>query len=225
MIDDGQSNEALRLLPSHFLIANNKTADMIPVCDNLVNGTWSNMSDSNVTYSVNCLEHAPQLTDSAYIKAIVLAVMTALSLVANAATIYSITKNRRKRQSCTAIYTLILHLSVADLLVTVFCIGGEALWSYTVAWMWGNAACKIFKFLQMWSLYLSTFILVLIGIDRFVAVRYPMKSLNTAQRCTRLVIFTWLLSFVLSIPQVSDFSLILTYKESRYYILRNNFSP
>ncbi|XP_046736312.1 gonadotropin-releasing hormone receptor [Diprion similis] len=210
------SKEMLKLIPSHFISANESTI-MLPPCDNIGNGTfeehqhdWVNVTNFNASGAVgsmyvNCLEHSPQLTYNAYVKAVVLAVMAALSLLANAATIYSITKNRRKRQSCTAIYTLILHLSVADLLVTVFCIAGEALWSYTVAWIWGNAACKIFKFLQMWSLYLSTFVLVLIGVDRFVAVRYPMKRLNTAQRCSRLVLFTWVISFVLSIPQLVIF--------------------
>lgn len=112
--------------------------------------------------------------------------------------------------SCSAIYTLILHLSVADLLVTIFCIGGESLWSYAVAWIWGNVACKVFKFLQMFSLYLSTFILVLIGVDRFVAVRYPMKSLNTSQRCKCLLMLTWILSIILSIPQVRNHLPFLT---------------
>ncbi|RZF36172.1 hypothetical protein LSTR_LSTR016268 [Laodelphax striatellus] len=53
----------------------------------------------------------------------------------------------------------------------------------------------------MFSLYLSTFILVLIGLDRFLAVRYPMRSLSTAKRCTKLVAGAWLLSFLLSLPQ------------------------
>lgn len=152
--------------------------------------------------NVTCLEHAPNLTKAIYLKVIVLAVMSVLSLVGNLATIYSITKNRRKQRGCSAIYTLILHLSVADLLVTVFCLAGEAIWSYNVAWLWGNAACKIFKFLQMFSLYLSTFVLVLIGVDRFVAVRYPMKGLNTSQKCSRFVLLAWLLSLVLATPQV-----------------------
>lgn len=158
--------------------------------------------------NVTCLEHAPNLTKAIYLKVIVLAVMSVLSLVGNLATIYSITKNRRKQRGCSAIYTLILHLSVADLLVTVFCLTGEAIWSYNVAWLWGNAACKIFKFLQMFSLYLSTFVLVLIGVDRFVAVRYPMKGLNTSQKCSRFVLLAWLLSLVLATPQVRRFCLM-----------------
>jgi len=162
-------------------------------------------TEKNVTY----LEHAPKLTSAIYLKVIVLAIISVLSLIGNLATIYSITKNRRKQRGCSTIYTLILHLSVADLLVTVFCIAGEAIWSYNVEWLWGNAACKIFKFLQMFCLYLSTFILVLIGVDRFVAVRYPMKGLNTSQNCSRFVLFTWMLSFVLATPQVRPYILQL----------------
>ncbi|XP_011307240.1 gonadotropin-releasing hormone receptor isoform X2 [Fopius arisanus] len=157
-------------------------------------------TDESMTNPV-CLTHAPTLTNGAYIKAIVLGVMGVFSLMANSATILSITKNRRKHHGCSAVYTLILHLSVADLFVSVFCLVGDATWSYTVDWPWGNVPCKLFKFLQMFSLYLSTFVLVLIGVDRFIAVRYPMKSLNTAQRCNRLVLSMWILAFVLSIPQ------------------------
>ncbi|XP_043277664.1 gonadotropin-releasing hormone receptor [Venturia canescens] len=192
------------------------TSMLLPPCDNATLdwstndlGTQQPLSAivtvSDVLTNVNCLQHAPKLTHGAYLKAIILGVMAVLSLIGNAATIWSITKNRRKRHGCSAIYILILHLSIADLLVTVFCIGGEAIWSYTVAWLLDNVTCKLFKFLQMFSLYLSTFVLVLIGVDRFIAVRYPMRSLNTSQRCNRLISYTWILSFVLSIPQLVIF--------------------
>jgi 7 transmembrane receptor (rhodopsin family) len=126
------------------------------------------------------LEQAPQLTDKVVLKVIVLSIMGFFSLVGNIATIWSIEKNRASRRalrhSCSAIYALICHLSVADILVTFFCIIGEALWSYTVQWLAGDAACKLVKIFQMFALYLSTNVLVLIGIDRWVAVKYPMKS-------------------------------------------------
>lgn len=133
------------------------------------------------------LEHAPQLTDRVIGKVIVLSLMGFFSLLGNIATIWNIEKNRASRRalrhSCSAIYALILHLSIADILVTFFCIIGEALWSYTVQWMAGEAACKLVKIFQMFALYLSTNVLVLIGIDRWVAVKYPMKSkfLNTSR--------------------------------------------
>ncbi|XP_011634909.1 gonadotropin-releasing hormone receptor isoform X1 [Pogonomyrmex barbatus] len=184
----------------------------LPVCDNLTNFGQDVFAERTAEFLYNsnnatCLKHAPTLTQAVFLKVIVLAVISVLSLIGNLATIYSIIKNRRKNHGST-IYTLILHLSVADLLVSIFCLAGDAIWSYNVAWLWGNVACKIFKFLQVFSLYLSTFVLVLIGVDRFVAVRYPMKGLNSSQKCSRFVLLTWVLSFVLAIPQIVVFHVV-----------------
>ncbi|XP_047506526.1 gonadotropin-releasing hormone receptor isoform X1 [Pieris napi] len=158
---------------------------------------------------IMCLEHAPILTKSTVIRASILSVMALLSFAGNFATMISVQRGkrgrRRTRPSWTAIYSLIFQLSIADLLVTVFCIAGEAGWSFSVQWYAGNVGCKLFKFLQMFSLYLSTFILVLIGVDRWLAVKYPMKSMATATRSTKLVIIAWILSFLFSLPQTVVF--------------------
>ncbi|XP_055546546.1 gonadotropin-releasing hormone receptor [Wyeomyia smithii] len=152
-----------------------------------------------------CLPHAPALSKSAIIRVIVLSAMAFVSLLGNIATMCSIQRDRKTRRlarhNWSAIYSLIFHLSIADLLVTGFCMIGEAAWSYTVEWMAGMVACKLFKLLQMFSLYLSTYVLVLVGVDRWVAVKYPMKSLNTARRCHRYLLGAYSLSFLLSIPQ------------------------
>ena len=151
------------------------------------------------------LRNAPQFTSVSLFKVYVLSIMGVVSLIGNLATIWNIQKSlttRHARHSWSAIYFLILHLSIADLLVTVFCIFGEAWWIYTVEWIAGELSCKLVKLFQMFSLYLSTYVLVLIGVDRWVAVKYPMKSLNTAKRCHRLVICAYVTSFVLSVPQV-----------------------
>ncbi|XP_063830042.1 gonadotropin-releasing hormone receptor [Ostrinia nubilalis] len=156
-----------------------------------------------------CSEHAPVLTKSTVIRASILSAMAVLSLFGNLATIISLKRGKRSRgrarPSWTAIYSLIFQLSIADVLVTIFCIAGEAAWSFAVQWYAGNIACKLFKFLQMFALYLSTFILVLIGVDRWLAVKYPMKSMATATRSGKLVIIAWVLSFLLSIPQAVVF--------------------
>lgn len=153
----------------------------------------SNLTELQLTqinlssFGCSTLEHAPTLTDKILLKVVVLSLMGLISLIGNVATIWNIQKNRATRRalrhSCSAIYALILHLSIADILVTFFCIIGEALWSYTVQWLAGDAACKLVKISQMFALYLSTNVLVLIGIDRWVAVKYPMKSkfLNTSR--------------------------------------------
>lgn len=154
------------------------------------------------------LMHAPEFTEAALVRVYVLTILGVISLIGNLATIWNIRKTkatrRASRHTWSAIHFLILHLSIADLLVTVFCIFGEAAWNYTVEWVAGELACKLVKFLQMFSLYLSTYVLVLIGIDRWIAVKYPMKSLNMAKRCHRLLLSAYFISLILSSPQVSD---------------------
>lgn len=153
------------------------------------------------------LEHAPQLSKSSMIKVYVLSIMALFSLLGNVLTMWNIYKTRiarrNSRHSWSAIYSLIFHLSIADVLVTGFCIIGEAAWCYTVQWLANEWTCKLVKLFQMFSLYLSTYVLVLIGVDRWIAVKYPMKSLNMAKRCYRLLGGTYILSFILSLPQVS----------------------
>uniref|UniRef100_A0A182VWK1 G-protein coupled receptors family 1 profile domain-containing protein n=1 Tax=Anopheles minimus TaxID=112268 RepID=A0A182VWK1_9DIPT len=157
---------------------------------------------------LSCHDHAPTLSKSGVIRVIVLSAMAIVSLLGNFATMWNIQKNRKSRRvtrhNWSAIYSLIFHLSIADVLVTGFCLIGEAAWYYTVDWVAGNILCKLFKLCQMFSLYLSTYVLVLVGVDRWVAVKYPMKSLNTARRCHRFLFVAYLLSFLLSIPQFSD---------------------
>lgn len=172
--------------------AMNLTTDVL--CTDLEANLTELQKDQIDWVAIGCtghLLHAPTLTDKVVVKVIVLSLMGLVSLVGNIATIWNIQKNRATRRalrhSCSAIYALILHLSVADILVTFCCIIGEAVWSYTVQWMAGDAACKLVKIFQMFALYLSTNVLVLIGIDRWVAVKYPMKSkfLNTSRFVVR----------------------------------------
>lgn len=178
--------------------------------------THSRLNSSSLGHTNNLAEqvpehvmdHAPQLSRSGLLKVYVLAVMALFSLLGNLLTIWNIYKTRitrrNSRHTWSAIYSLMFHLSIADVLVTGFCLIGEAAWCYTVQWLANELTCKLVKLFQMFSLYLSTYVLVLIGVDRWIAVKYPMKSLNMAKRCHRLLGGTYILSLVLSLPQVSE---------------------
>ncbi|XP_011179652.1 gonadotropin-releasing hormone receptor [Zeugodacus cucurbitae] len=162
---------------------------------------------SNVVYDT----HAPEFSTGTLVKVWVLAVMATASLFGNMLTMWNIYKTRFKRRSLrnswNAIYSLLFHLSIADLLVTGFCIIGEAAWAYTVQWRGGDLLCKTFKLFQMFSLYLSTYVMVLIGVDRWFAVKFPMRSLYMTKRCYQFLGIVYISSFILSIPQFFIFHL------------------
>ncbi|KAK3799053.1 hypothetical protein RRG08_051336 [Elysia crispata] len=57
--------------------------------------------------------------------------------------------------------------------------------------------------LSAFALYLSTYITVVISLDRCVAILDPMRRNGAAQRVKIMVCFAWILSALFSIPQVS----------------------
>jgi hypothetical protein len=149
------------------------------------------------------LVSAPTLTNGAIRRSIILAIMVAFSFIGNSVAIVSICSTRRQTRS--TVYTLLQHLAFADLLVTFFCLIPEAVWTATVSWNAGNCACKLIKFLQNFSLNLSTYVLVVIGIDRYKAVQHPMQKRSRTNMCFWGVISAWILAAFVSSPQVSLF--------------------
>lgn len=72
----------------------------------------------------------------------ILLMMAVLSSIGNSWTIRNIKRSRvaskLSAKNYTAIYLLIFHLCVADLLVTIFCMIGDAIWALTVQWLAGE---------------------------------------------------------------------------------------
>ncbi|KAG8183347.1 hypothetical protein JTE90_013038 [Oedothorax gibbosus] len=160
--------------------------------------------DDNTCNATSCT-HAPSFQPSTLIKGVVLCVIATMSFVANVATLASILRKQRRQQATSTIYLLMCQLTAADLLVTLFCILAEALWTLTVQWRGGWVLCKLVKFAQMFSLYLSTYVLVLIGFDRLWAIRYPMRRQSARVNVKRGIVLIWVLSGLFSMPQVAIF--------------------
>ena len=103
------------------------TTTFISYTDNYF--TRNGSGDYNITTNDTFLENAPTLTKSSLIRVTILTGMAVISLLGNIATMWSIQKNRASRRlarhNWSAIYSLIFHLSIADVLVTGFCIIGE----------------------------------------------------------------------------------------------------
>ncbi|GIX71783.1 gonadotropin-releasing hormone receptor [Caerostris darwini] len=144
--------------------------------------------------------HAPQFENSTLIKGLILSSIAVFSFVGNVSTLVSIIKIGRLGSS--TVYMLLSQLAIADLLVTLFCILAEGLWTLSVEWYGGNLMCKMVKFMQMFALYLSTFVLVLIGFDRLCAVRFPMHRAHAKKHVRRGIACIWILSGIFSTPQV-----------------------
>ncbi|XP_055942066.1 gonadotropin-releasing hormone receptor-like [Argiope bruennichi] len=171
-----------------------------------LNFSLEDQNCSNSSDLSNKLLHAPQFGSSTLIKGLILSTIAVFSFIGNVSTLVSILRTRRIGSS--TVYLLLAHLAIADLLVTLFCILTEGLWTLTVEWYGSNLMCKVVKFMQMFSLYLSTFVLVLIGFDRLSAVRFPMHRAHAKQHVRRGMACIWLISAIFSFPQMFIFSVM-----------------
>lgn len=152
----------------------------------------------------------PQFDEMSLVKTTILGVMFLIAFAGNAFTITQLLclgSNGARPVQKSNINLLIFHLAVSDLVVAFFCNVTDAVWSSTVQWYAGNWGCKILKYVQLFGLYQSTYITVVIGLDRAMAVLFPLGH-NSKARVRTMIATSYVLSAVLSLPQVSssDFS-------------------
>lgn len=105
-----------------------------------------------------------------------------------------------KQRSHTVV--LILHLAIADLLVLITL----PLWIYSLAhsWVFGEASCKAMVFMINACMYSSVFLITLMSVERFVAVRYPFASADWKRKkaLSKVLLALWTAAFLFSIPVI-----------------------
>ncbi|XP_018522179.1 leukotriene B4 receptor 1 [Lates calcarifer] len=105
-----------------------------------------------------------------------------------------------KQRSHTVV--LILHLAAADLLVLITL----PLWIYSLAhsWVFGEASCKAMVYMINACMYSSVFLITLMSVERFVAVRYPFASADWKRKnaLNKLLLTLWIAAFLFSIPVI-----------------------
>ncbi|XP_067855249.1 vasopressin V2 receptor-like [Heptranchias perlo] len=113
---------------------------------------------------------------------------------------------KRKRNSRTRLY--LCHLCTADLVVTFFQVLPQLLWEVTDTFMAPNAVCKTVKYLQIVGMFASTYLLVVMTLDRYQAICKPMTSITKSSLQRHLAVgLAWALSLIFSVPQIFIFSM------------------
>ena len=108
---------------------------------------------------------------------------------------------------------LIVNMAISDLLLPIFAIPPEILTLHTGSWLiggsLGQALCKLVHFLTDVSTAVSIQSLVLIAVDRFGAVVYPLRSpLISSKLCPFFILATWIVAMAIQSPELVAFKLI-----------------
>ncbi|KFO55051.1 Vasopressin V1b receptor, partial [Corvus brachyrhynchos] len=135
----------------------------------------------------------------------VLGTILAVATVGNLGVLLAMYRLRRKMSR---MHLFILHLGLTDLGVALFQVLPQLLWKVTYRFLGPDALCRAIKYLQVLSMFASTYMLMVMTLDRYLAVCHPLQSLQQPSRQAYTMIgATWLLSCLLSLPQVFIFSL------------------
>jgi len=112
------------------------------------------------------------------------------------------TKTMRKR-----INFFIVNMAMSDLLVPTFVIPWEIQRLYTNSWLiggslaFGDVLCKLVLFLPYVSFAVSVQSLVLLTVDRFGAVVYPLRTpLISSRLCPFFILVTWIVASAFLFP-------------------------
>lgn len=95
---------------------------------------------------------------------------------------------------------LILNLSLADLLFICFCIPFTGA-DYSLSWWpFGEFWCKTVQYLIICTAYISIYTLVLMSLDRFLAVLFPVSRLRSERNTIVSIFVIWVIVLVTCLP-------------------------
>lgn len=97
---------------------------------------------------------------------------------------------------------LIVNLATADLMFVIFCVPFTGVDYVLNRWPFGNLWCRTVQYLIVVTAYASIYTLVLMSVDRFLAVVHPIRSrMLRTEHFTKIAIFTlWAVVLTISMP-------------------------
>ncbi|XP_052784987.1 allatostatin-A receptor-like [Mya arenaria] len=106
---------------------------------------------------------------------IIFGLIVALGLLGNLLVIVVILMNQQMRSTTNI---LILNLAIADLCFIIFCVPFTGTGYVLPQWPFGRIWCKIVQFLIYVCAYASVYTLVMMSLDRYLAVVHPIYSMS-----------------------------------------------
>lgn len=147
---------------------------------------YTNYSDDNVTLP----RFEKGMSSEVQVGLTFLYTLTILaSLLGNISVILVFTCGRRCKNN---LFGFLLNLAVADIIMAVFCMPFTFSKMLLHWWIYSEALCPIVLFLQIVSVSSSIYTQLAIGIDRFLAIRWPLKPQWTRLQRVLVVCGVWL---------------------------------
>ncbi|KAK9516383.1 hypothetical protein VZT92_024317 [Zoarces viviparus] len=159
----------------------------------------------NNTVHANGSDPFARNEEVAQIEILVLTITFVVAVIGNVSVLLAMYNTKKKMSR---MHLFIKHLSLADLVVAFFQVLPQLCWKITFRFYGPDFLCRIVKHLQVMGMFASTYMMVMMTLDRYIAICHPLKTLlQPTQRSYIMIISTWMCSLLLSTPQFFIFSL------------------
>ena len=130
-------------------------------------------SDSEMVEEVVEIPSTLRFNEDELMSVLAYSILFVIAATGNLTVFLTLVKHRKKSR----VNWFIMHLAIADMIVTFVMMPLEVAWHLTVSWRAGDAACRIFMFLRVFGFYLSSSILIVICLDRYVLINFDTAIL------------------------------------------------
>lgn len=176
---------------------NNFTAEIAEVVTMATNGNETGEYIDEHASSFQTLENVV-----AVVVPVFFSIVCLIGFFGNNLVILVVTFNKQMRNTTNL---LILNLAVADVLFIVCCVPFTAT-SYALphSWPFGDAWCRMVQYLIYFLALVSIYTLVLMSLDRFLAVVYAVESMTwrTEGNCKIAIAATWIICAIFCTPLI-----------------------
>lgn len=124
-------------------------------------------------------------------------VIFVVSLIANSLVCYIIMKNKRLH---TVTNLFIANLAISDIIVTILNIPFNVARFLLEDWPFGTFLCQTINLSLMTSVYVSTYSLTGIALDRHQVIMYPLRPRMGIAAAIILIVLIWIFAILLSLP-------------------------
>ncbi|XP_052068701.1 neuropeptide Y receptor type 5-like [Mytilus californianus] len=160
---------------------------------------WNRTKTNFLNGSSNGSNHEISLSDESLAGLIVLYTLTTLfSVTGNIFAVLVFTKGRHSR---TDLRHFLVNLAVADLVMAMFCMPFTFADVILNEWIFSKPMCPIVLFVQLLAVTASVLTNMAIGIDRFLAVTFPLHLRVTFSRKKYVISVIWICAFSLASVQ------------------------
>lgn len=120
-----------------------------------------------------------------------------VSIVGNGTVCYIVISSSRMRNVTNY---FIMNLAIADILMTIFCVPVTAVQYLQNYWPFGAFTCPLVNHLQVLTVFVSAYTMLVISVDRYLAIMWPLKPRMSKRVATTVILSIWFFSAVIGLP-------------------------